>query len=90
MSYSDVSDPRYEIGEEVYIIPPSDPLHTLRGTIDRQPTPEEPYYIVTSDAAAGKQWSMVASSIAPCENVPVHSRATNTIEDKSRARVPRL
>ena len=71
MSYSDVSDPRYELGEEVYIIPPSDPLHTLTGTIDRQPTPEEPYYIVISDGAARKEWSMVASSIVPRERVAV-------------------
>jgi len=71
MNYSDVSDPRYEVEEEVYIIPPSDPLHTLTGTIDRQPTPREPYYIVISDTAAGKEWSMVASSIVPREGITV-------------------
>lgn len=71
MSYSDVSDPRYEVGEEVYIIPPSDPLPTLTGTIDRQPTPREPYYIVISDEAAGKEWTMVASSIVPRGEVTV-------------------
>ena len=69
MSYSDVSDPRYEVEEEVYLIPPSDPLHTLRGTIDRQPTLKEPYYIVISDAPAGKEWHVVASSIVPREGV---------------------
>jgi hypothetical protein len=70
IDYSDVSDPQYELGEEVYIIPPSDSLHTLTGTIDRQPTPEEPYYIVVSDAS-GKEWSMVAASIVSRERVVI-------------------
>jgi len=71
INYSEVSEPQYEIGDEVYIIPPSDPLHSLTGTIDRQPTPEEPYYIVVSDAPAGNEWSMVAASIVSREKVAV-------------------
>jgi hypothetical protein len=69
MSQPDVSDPRYEVGERVYLIPPSDPLHTLTGTIDRQPTLREPHYTVISDAPAGKEWSMVASRIVPREGL---------------------
>lgn len=67
MSHQEVSDPRYEVNERVYLVPPSDPtcLVTLTGTIDRQPTPREPYYTVISDAPARKEWRMVASSIVP-------------------------
>jgi len=69
MTRPNISDPRYDVEERVYLIPPSDPLHTLTGTVDRQPTLEEPYYTVISDAPAGKEWSVVASSVVPHEEV---------------------
>lgn len=67
MSLSDVSDPNYEVEQRVYIIPPPDPIPTLKGTIGRQPTHRAPYYVVISDAPADEEWHMVTGSIAPLD-----------------------